>query len=78
MLATVGVTGFMFTIIPKGFFPEQDTRLILGITEAAENISPDGRPARRLAGYSEGFRRCVRRRLDGKPGAPLFQLGPTR
>ena len=45
MLATVAATGFMFMIIPKGFFPEQDTGLILGITEAAENISPDGMAA---------------------------------
>ncbi len=42
MLATVAATAWMFMIIPKGFFPEQDTGLILGITEAAENISPDG------------------------------------
>jgi hypothetical protein len=84
IMATVAATGLMFMIIPKGFFPEQDTGLILGITEAAENISPDGmgdRPARRLAGYSEGSRRCVRRRhhrrrrrhIDGKPGASLHR-----
>jgi hydrophobe/amphiphile efflux-1 (HAE1) family protein len=42
MLATVAATGWMFMIIPKGFFPEQDTGLILGITEAAQGISPDG------------------------------------
>jgi hydrophobe/amphiphile efflux-1 (HAE1) family protein len=45
MLATVVATGWMFVIIPKGFFPEQDTGLILGITEAAESISPDGMAA---------------------------------
>jgi HAE1 family hydrophobic/amphiphilic exporter-1 len=42
MLATVGVTAWLFIIIPKGFFPEQDTGLILGVSEAAEDISPDG------------------------------------
>jgi hydrophobe/amphiphile efflux-1 (HAE1) family protein len=45
MLATVVATGWMVMIIPKGFFPEQDTGLILGITEAAESISPDGMAA---------------------------------
>ena len=45
MLATVAATGWLFMIIPKGFFPEQDTGLILGITEAAESISPDGMAA---------------------------------
>jgi hydrophobe/amphiphile efflux-1 (HAE1) family protein len=42
MLATVVATGWLFVIIPKGFFPEQDTGLILGVTEAAEDISPAG------------------------------------
>jgi hydrophobe/amphiphile efflux-1 (HAE1) family protein len=45
MLATVAATAWMFIIIPKGFFPEQDTGLLLGITEAAQNISPDGMAA---------------------------------
>ena len=45
MLATVAATAWMFIVIPKGFFPEQDTGLILGITEAAQNISPDGMAA---------------------------------
>ena len=42
MLATVALTGWLFIIIPKGFFPEQDTGLILGVTEAAQDISPNG------------------------------------
>jgi hydrophobe/amphiphile efflux-1 (HAE1) family protein len=42
MVGTVVVTGWLFIIIPKGFFPEQDTGLILGVTEAAEDISPAG------------------------------------
>jgi multidrug efflux pump len=40
MLGTVALTGWLFVIIPKGFFPEQDTGLILGVTEAAEDVSP--------------------------------------
>ena len=36
MLATVAATGWLFIVIPKGFFPQQDTGLILGVTEAAQ------------------------------------------
>ena len=40
MLATVALTGVLFIEIPKGFFPQEDTGLIQGIAEGAENISP--------------------------------------
>src|ERR1700752_911228 len=39
MLGTVALTGYLYVIIPKGFFPEQDTGLILGQSEAAQDIS---------------------------------------
>jgi multidrug efflux pump subunit AcrB len=39
MLATIVVTGYLYYVIPKGFFPEQDTGMILGISEAAQDIS---------------------------------------
>jgi hydrophobe/amphiphile efflux-1 (HAE1) family protein len=39
MLGTIGVTGYLYVVIPKGFFPQQDTGMILGITEAAQDIS---------------------------------------
>jgi multidrug efflux pump len=42
MLGTVVATAWLFIVIPKGFFPEQDTGLILGVTQAAQNISPAG------------------------------------
>jgi hydrophobe/amphiphile efflux-1 (HAE1) family protein len=45
MLATVTATAWLFIIIPKGFFPEQDTGLLLGVTYAAEDVSPDGMSA---------------------------------
>ncbi len=37
--ATVGVTVYLFMIIPKGFFPSQDTGLIFGTAEGAQDIS---------------------------------------
>jgi hydrophobe/amphiphile efflux-1 (HAE1) family protein len=40
MLSTVALTGVLFMEIPKGFFPQEDTGLIQGIAEGAENISP--------------------------------------
>ncbi len=38
-LATLGATVFLFITIPKGFFPQQDTGLIQGQTEAGQDIS---------------------------------------
>jgi HAE1 family hydrophobic/amphiphilic exporter-1 len=38
-LATVAVTVHLFVTIPKGFFPQQDTGLITGISEAAQDVS---------------------------------------
>jgi HAE1 family hydrophobic/amphiphilic exporter-1 len=40
MISTVALTGVLFIEIPKGFFPQEDTGLIQGIAEGAENISP--------------------------------------
>src|SRR5437868_6325810 len=40
MIATPALTGVLFTVIPKSFFPQEDTGLIQGIAEGAENISP--------------------------------------
>ena len=45
-LATVCVTGVLFVMIPKGFFPTQDIGLIIGITDAAQDISYDAMMAR--------------------------------
>jgi HAE1 family hydrophobic/amphiphilic exporter-1 len=39
MLGTIAMTGFLYTVIPKGFFPQEDTGIIQGITEASQDIS---------------------------------------
>ena len=39
MIGTIALTGYLFVIIPKGFFPQQDTGLIIGLSEAAQDIS---------------------------------------
>jgi len=38
-LATVVMTGILFVQIPKGLLPIQDTGLIIGVTDAAQDIS---------------------------------------
>jgi hydrophobe/amphiphile efflux-1 (HAE1) family protein len=38
-LATASLTVFLYIEIPKGFFPSQDTGVVIGITEGAQNIS---------------------------------------
>ena len=42
LLATAGallLTLYLYVIVPKGFFPVQDTGVILGVSEAAQNVS---------------------------------------
>jgi hydrophobe/amphiphile efflux-1 (HAE1) family protein len=38
--ATIALTAALFMAIPKGFFPTQDTGLMTGIMEAAQDVSP--------------------------------------
>jgi multidrug efflux pump len=37
--ATLGFTIYLFFVIPKGFFPIQDTGVIQGVSEAAQSVS---------------------------------------
>jgi HAE1 family hydrophobic/amphiphilic exporter-1 len=38
-IATVIATGYLFVQIPKGFFPQQDTGILVGTAEAAQDVS---------------------------------------
>ncbi len=38
-IVTVAATIALYIVIPKGFFPQQDTGFILGVAESAQNIS---------------------------------------
>jgi multidrug efflux pump len=38
-LGTVALTGYLYVVVPKGFFPVQDTGAILGISQAPETVS---------------------------------------
>jgi multidrug efflux pump len=48
-LATVAVTVWLYVIVPKGFFPVQDTGVILGISQAPETVSFAAMSARQQA-----------------------------
>jgi HAE1 family hydrophobic/amphiphilic exporter-1 len=39
MFGTIALTGYLYVVIPKGFFPQQDTGMIIGLSEAAQDIS---------------------------------------
>ncbi len=39
MLGTIVLTGYLYYVIPKGFFPLQDTGMLFGIAEASQDIS---------------------------------------
>jgi multidrug efflux pump subunit AcrB len=36
---TIAFTFYLYVVIPKGFFPQQDTGFIVGVSEAAQDIS---------------------------------------
>jgi len=38
-IGTVIATGYLFVVIPKGFFPQQDTGVLYGTTEAGQDVS---------------------------------------
>ncbi|HXO02469.1 MAG TPA: efflux RND transporter permease subunit [Stellaceae bacterium] len=38
-LGLMGLTGYLYTVIPKGFFPQQDTGFIFGIAETRQDAS---------------------------------------
>ena len=45
-LLTLVATVYLYFLVPKGFFPVQDTGVILGISEAAQDISFDAMAAK--------------------------------
>jgi HAE1 family hydrophobic/amphiphilic exporter-1/multidrug efflux pump len=46
LLVTAALTVLLYIYIPKGFFPQQDTGLVQGISDAPEDISFDAMSAR--------------------------------
>jgi multidrug efflux pump len=48
-IATLAVTAGLYVLIPKGFFPDQDTGLIQGVSVATESISYEAMAERQQA-----------------------------
>ncbi|HEY3785086.1 MAG TPA: MdtB/MuxB family multidrug efflux RND transporter permease subunit [Steroidobacteraceae bacterium] len=48
-VGTLAVTAALYVLIPKGFFPDQDTGLIQGVSEATESISYEAMAERQQA-----------------------------
>jgi multidrug efflux pump len=48
-IATLVLTGVLWVIIPKGFFPQQDTGLVIGVSEAPADVSFEAMRARQSA-----------------------------
>jgi multidrug efflux pump len=48
-VATLVATVYLFYVVPKGFFPVQDTGVILGVTEAPQTVSFQGLAERQQA-----------------------------
>jgi hydrophobic/amphiphilic exporter-1 (mainly G- bacteria), HAE1 family len=48
-LATLGGTIYLYMIVPKGFFPQEDTGFLIGVTEAATDTSFDAMTIRQKA-----------------------------
>ena len=48
-VATLAATILLYVVIPKGLLPQQDTGLITGVTDAAQNISFRSMVARQQA-----------------------------
>src|SRR6478672_8984797 len=48
-LATLGGTIYLYMIVPKGFFPQEDTGFLIGVTEAATDTSFEAMRVRQQA-----------------------------
>jgi multidrug efflux pump len=48
-VATLLFTGALWVVIPKGFFPQQDTGLLIGVSEAPADVSFESMRARQMA-----------------------------
>ncbi|WP_050630533.1 efflux RND transporter permease subunit [Bradyrhizobium viridifuturi] len=48
-LATLGGTVYLYMIVPKGFFPQEDTGFLIGVTEAATDTSFEAMKVRQRA-----------------------------
>ena len=86
LLATIALSAYLFVIVPKGFFPQQDNGLLIGNIQASQGISfqamreilaKDVQVLRRDPAIEHG-RGLQRRRHDDQPGAALHLAHASR
>ncbi len=53
-LGTFVLTGYLYVTIPKGFFPVQDTGIIQGVTQAAEDV-----PFAKMADHQQALAKVI-------------------
>jgi HAE1 family hydrophobic/amphiphilic exporter-1/multidrug efflux pump len=70
LLATFAANFFLYVVIPKGFFPQQDTGTIFGFSEAAQDTSFEAMKAKQMA---------MAKVIAREPGIESFSVtaGPT-
>ncbi len=61
-----GATVWLYRLVPKGFFPQQDTGMMMGTTEAAQDIS--------FAGHGEAAEQGRGRSCSTDPGGGHARL----
>ena len=74
-VGTIVLTVLLYVVIPKGFFPVQDTGLIQAVTEAPQSISFEAM-AKRQSALAGGHPRGSRRREPQPPSSA--STAPTR
>jgi HAE1 family hydrophobic/amphiphilic exporter-1 len=70
LLVTFAANFFLYVVIPKGFFPQQDTGTIFGFSEAAQDTSFEAMSAKQMA---------MAKVIAREPGIDTFAVtaGPT-
>ena len=71
LLVTIGLNVVLFTIIPKGFFPQQDTGLLIGGMQADQSISFQAMQKKLTA--DGRHRRSTTRRSTTRSASPAGQ-----
>ncbi|MGU7775929.1 efflux RND transporter permease subunit [Burkholderia sp. MR1-5-21] len=69
-VATVALTAALFVYMPKGFFPQEDSGLIMGVAQAAPDISPQA-----MAGKMQQLGRIVE--ADPAVDNVYYWIGPN-
>ena len=70
-VGTLGLTIYLYIIVPKGFFPVQDTGAILGISQAPETVSFSAMSQAAAGAGRRSSARIRRSRISLRSSAPM-------